>query len=80
MALMAIAIDELANEAMQPPASSRAELAGRLFESFDGLEEVSRHKEWMEEALRRRDDVRSGRVTTIPGEQVFAEIRVMLGK
>jgi predicted RNase H-like HicB family nuclease len=32
------------------------------------------------EALRRRDDVRSGRVQPIPGEEVLAEVRRAVGR
>ncbi|MCA9431915.1 MAG: addiction module protein [Candidatus Omnitrophica bacterium] len=35
---------------------------------------------WAEEAERRIDELDSGEVEEIPGEQVFAEIRARLGK
>jgi putative addiction module component (TIGR02574 family) len=65
---------------MQLPVSSRAELAEKLVESLDFTEDDTVRTAWAVEAIRRRDDVRSGRVQTIPGEQVMAEIRQMLGR
>ena len=73
-------IDQITTEAMQLPVSSRAELAEKLVESLDFTEDDATQKAWAAEAIRRRDDVRSGRVQTIPGEQVMAEIRQMLGQ
>ena len=37
------------------------------------------HRMWATEAITRRDDVRSGRVQTIPGEFALAEVRKALG-
>jgi putative addiction module component (TIGR02574 family) len=77
---MALTIDQITSEAMQLPVSSRAELAEKLVESLDFTEDDTVRTAWAVEAIRRRDDVRSGRVQTIPGEQVMAEIRQMLGR
>lgn len=77
---MSMTIDQLTTEAMQLPASSRAELAEKLVESLDFTEDDATRAAWAAEAIRRRDDVRSGRVQTIPGEQVMAEIRQMFGQ
>ncbi len=77
---MALTIDQITSEAMQLPVSSRAELAEKLVESLDFTEDDTVRTAWAAEAIRRRDDVRSGRVQTIPGEQVLAEIRQMLGR
>jgi len=76
---MPLTIDQITSEAMQLPVSSRAELAEKLVESLDFPEDGDMKRAWAAEAIRRRDDVRSGRVQTIPGEQVLAEIRQMLG-
>lgn len=77
---MSLTIDQLTTEAMHLPASSRAELAERLVESLDFSEEDEIQQAWAAEAIRRRDEVRSGEVKTIPGEVVLAEIREMLGQ
>ncbi len=35
---------------------------------------------WAAESIRRRDEVRSGKVKTVPGEQVLAEVRRLAGR
>ena len=77
---MPLTIDQITTEAMQLSVSSRAELAEKLVESLDFSEDDDLQRIWAVEAIRRRDDVRSGRVQTIPGEQVLAEVRQMLGR
>ena len=77
---MSMTIDQITTEAMQLPVSSRAELAEKLVESLDFTEDEATRAAWAAEVIRRRDDVRSGRVQTIPGEQVMAEIRQMFGQ
>ena len=76
---MPLSVDQLAAEAMQLPPASRAELAERLVGSLDFSESDEIRKRWIEEAIRRRDEVRSGRVKPIPGEEVLAEVRHSLG-
>lgn len=73
-------IDELEQQAMQLPAASRALLAERLVESLDSAEADEIQQLWTAEALRRRDEVRSGRVKPIPGAQVLAEARRKVGR
>ena len=77
---MPLTIDQITTAALQLPVSSRAELAEKLVGSLDFSENDDMQRAWAAEAIRRRDDVRSGRVQTIPGEQVLAEVRRMLGQ
>ena len=77
---MPLTLDQLAKEAMQLPASSRALLAERMVESLDAGERDEVERAWAAEAVRRRDEVRSGRVQPIPGEQVLAEVRNAVGR
>lgn len=76
---MPLTIDQITTEAMQLSVSSRAELAEKLVESLDFPADGELQRAWAAEAIQRRDEVRSGRVQTIPGEQVLAEVRAMLG-
>jgi hypothetical protein len=46
-------------------------LVDRLVESLDPAEDVPFRQLWAAEALRRRDEVRSGRVQTIPGDEAI---------
>jgi putative addiction module component (TIGR02574 family) len=68
-------VDQLAAEALSLSAESRALLADKLVESLnaDGLSKIDRL--WSDEAKRRRDEVRQGRVKTIPGEEGLARAR-----
>lgn len=77
---MSLTLEQITSEAMHLSVASRAELAEKLVESLDFSENEDLQKAWASEAIRRRDDVRSGRVETVPGEQVFAEVRRMLGQ
>ncbi|MBI4326460.1 MAG: addiction module protein [Chloroflexi bacterium] len=77
---MSLRMDQLAEEAMQLPAAARALLAERLVESLDFAEADEIQKLWAAEAIRRRDEVRSGSVRPIPGEPVLAEVRRVVGR
>jgi putative addiction module component (TIGR02574 family) len=77
---MSLKIDQLEQEAMQLPPASRGLLAEKLVESLDSSELDEIQKLWAAEAIRRRDEVRSGRVNPIPGEQVLAEVRRSVGR
>ena len=65
---------------MQLPAASRALLAERIVESLDLTETDELQRVWAAEAIRRRDEVRSGRVQPIPGDEVLAEVRRIVGR
>ena len=77
---MPLSIDQLEQEAMQLPAASRARLADKLVESLDAAEMDEIQKLWAAEAVRRRDEVRSGHVKPIPGDEVLAEVRRVVGR
>ena len=77
---MPLTIDQLQREAMRLSATSRALLAEKLVESLDEAELDQIQKRWVAEALRRRDEVRSGRVKPIPGGQVLDEARRKAGR
>ena len=77
---MPLTLEQLTAEAMQLPVESRVLLADRLVESLDsaGLDGIQGL--WATEAIRRRDEVRSGQVKSIPGEQVMDEVRRLVGR
>ena len=77
---MPLTLEQLAEEAMRLPVASRALLANKIVESLDFFEADEIQKAWAEESVRRRDDVRSGKVEPIPGEQVLAEVRRLVGR
>jgi putative addiction module component (TIGR02574 family) len=77
---MSLTLDQVAEEAMQLPAASRALLAEWMVESLDAGERDEVERAWAAEAVRRRDEVRSGRVQPIAGDQVLAEVRNAIGR
>jgi hypothetical protein len=75
---MATNWEKLAEQAMTLPSESRARLADRLVESLDGDELGTIERLWVTEAIRRRDDVRSGKVEAIDGEEALRKVRSSL--
>jgi putative addiction module component (TIGR02574 family) len=72
---VSLTIEQIAQEALALPSAARAQLADRLVESLDpGADEAMRPL-WAAEARRRRDEVRSGCVQTIPGEEAMEQVR-----
>ncbi len=65
---------------MQLPVESRVLLADRLVESIESADLDDVQRLWTEEAIRRRDEIRSGRVESIPGKQVMEEVRRLVGR
>jgi len=65
---------------MQLPSASRAILAERIVESLDLADTDEVQRLWAAEAIRRRDEIRAGRVQPIPGDEVLAEVRRIVGR
>jgi putative addiction module component (TIGR02574 family) len=77
---MSMSVEQLAEEALALPSDSRALLADRIVESLDAGELSDLDRLWGAEAKRRRDEVREGRVKTIPGEEAFLKVRRAVGR
>ena len=77
---MSLTLDQIAEEAMQLPATSRALLADKLVESLESEDLDEIQKLWSTEAIRRRDEIRSGQVQPVPGEEVLEEVRRLVGR
>lgn len=72
-------VDELKREALRLDTSSRASLARDLLSSLDDLSDEEIERLWLEEAERRREEIESGKVATIPMDEVFAKARAARG-
>jgi len=72
---MSTTVEQLAEQAMNLPPESRAKLADLLVESLDSAELGRIEQLWLDEAKRRRDEVRSGEVKTIPGPEGLRRVR-----
>ena len=69
---MSLTVEQIAEEALSLPSS--------LSDSLDPLEEGYTRTLWVNESLRRRDDVRNGHVQTITGDEALSRIRQMFSR
>ncbi len=75
MAQMTPQVSEVLEKALTLSTQDRGLLIDRLIESLDdGPVEEGVEEAWSEEIRRRLDDVQSGRVKTIPAEQVLRRL------
>ncbi|MGA7218022.1 MAG: addiction module protein [Candidatus Sulfotelmatobacter sp.] len=75
MAQMTPQVSELLEKALALSPQERGLLIDRLVETLDDEPaEAGVEAAWDEEIKRRVDDIRSGRVKTIPGERVLREM------
>ena len=58
---MGMTVEQIAEAALSLPSEARAQLADRLVESLDAAADEATQQVWVAEAIRRRDEVRSGR-------------------
>ena len=72
---MVTTIEHLAEQAMALSSESRAQLADLLVESLDSQALGKIDQLWISEAKRRRDEVRSGQIKTIPGQTALQKVR-----
>ena len=74
---MTAALKNIAETVEKLPAKDRVFLAERLLAS---LENTDLEKQWADEAIRRRDEVRQGKVKPIPSTEVYRRIERLLEK
>ena len=74
---MTAALKSIAETVEQLPAKERVYLAERLIASLD---EAELETAWAEEAIHRRDEVRSGKVKAVPAAEVYRRIERLLAK
>ena len=77
---MALSVEEITEQAIKLVPSDRAALADKLIESLEAEEPDEIQRLWAAEAIRRRDEVRAGKVQPIAGEQVLEEVRRLVGR
>ena len=77
---MPLTLEQITDAAMQLPVDSRISLAEKLVESLAADEPDEIERLWSAEAVRRRDEVRSGRVKANSGEEVLEEVRRLVGR
>lgn len=74
-----LSIEQITAEALSLPDDQRLQLVEQLIESFESEVDGAVQTSWIAEAKRRRDEIRSGAVQPIPGEDALAQVRAMLG-
>lgn len=74
MAQMTPQVSKVLEKALMLSTQERGKLIDRLIESLDEGPEEAVEEAWAEEIMRRVDDIRAGKVKTIPGEQVLREL------
>ncbi|MGE0882190.1 MAG: addiction module protein [Blastocatellales bacterium] len=67
--------EEIIGAALALPPGARAMLADHLLESLDAKNQREVDASWAEEAERRVREIIEGKVSTIPADQVFGELR-----
>lgn len=68
-------LEDITNQALALPSEARALLADRLVESLDPADEGEIHQLWVTESRRRLEELRSGTVKAIPGEEAMEALR-----
>ena len=75
---MSAELRECEIKALMLPASDRAALAERLIASLDNLDDGENERLWAEEAERRYQAYKAGRLTAKPAEEALQEARARL--
>jgi putative addiction module component (TIGR02574 family) len=70
-------LKQLAQRIQQLPPADRAFLAEQI---IAGLDEADVEQAWKTEAIRRRDEVRSGKAKPVASEDVYRQIDALLRK
>jgi len=72
---MNMRVEDIADVALELPSEARALLADRLVESLDPAEDGYIHTLWADEANRRLQELRSGKIVGISGEDALSRLR-----
>ena len=75
---MARTLSEIKSEAMQLSRQERATLIEHLIASLDVGEDVEAEELWLQEAERRYQEYRAGRISSKPAAQVFEDAKQRL--
>jgi putative addiction module component (TIGR02574 family) len=73
---MSTPIHDLEAQILDLPPEDRARLLERLIASFEPKSKAQ--EAWLQLALRRQQDVRSGKVAMVPGDEALARVRARI--
>jgi putative addiction module component (TIGR02574 family) len=71
---------KLPEEILSLPCEDRIRIVETILESLNAPDDKNIEQAWAVEAERRIDDLNAGQVQSIPGVEVFADIRQRLGR
>jgi len=71
---------KLTEEILSLPCEDRIRIVETILESLNAPDDKNIEQAWAVEAERRIDDLNAGLVQSIPGAEVFADIRQRLGR
>lgn len=71
-------IEQLTQELLSLPSTSRALLAEKLVESLEFDTDPAIQSAWLTEAKKRRDEIKNNTVQPISGEEALAQVRQLL--
>ncbi|PWN07071.1 addiction module protein [Rhodohalobacter mucosus] len=71
---------EIEHSALELDKKRRAELAKRLIKSLDEEIDSDIEQSWIDEVTRRKEEIKSGKVSPLLGEEVHKEARKILKK
>ncbi|MEQ9482352.1 addiction module protein [Coleofasciculus sp. F4-SAH-05] len=71
-------VQQVMKEALSLPSALRARLAEKLVESLEFDIDETLQTRWVTEAKKRRDEIHSGLVQSIPGEEALTQVRRLL--
>ncbi len=71
---------KLTEEILSLPCEDRIRIVETILESLNAPDDKNIEQAWAVEAERRIDDLNAGQVQSIPGAEVFADIRQRLGR
>ncbi len=77
---MARTVDDIAAEVLALPPEARVDLVDRIVESLDPVDDPEIRSIWAAEAMRRIEEVESGKVTPIPMDEALADLRREFGE
>jgi hypothetical protein len=73
-----MSLEELKGEVMKLAPEARAKLAHALLESLENLSEAEIEGLWVDEAIRRDEDIDAGKVSLRPADKALKEARSRL--
>jgi len=77
---MPFTVEDLESKALELSADARADLAERLTGSLANDADTSSRRAWLDVARKRRDEIRSGLIQGISGEDGSALVRKLVGR